>query len=287
MCVGSGTGGRGVHGFMPQTCVSGAGKVKSSQVKSSQIQNGGRQSASFGAHRWRERSGGQISAQPAPLDSPESGHHPHVLALDHRGAPGLQLRAFFRKSTVRQCNTAPGRRRELSGARARAAPMGQDVGRVWRPPAPRVERARPFSDEFWRFGPDKGTSIIFVARRRAAGAAAAMRSRTCSPSACHTPPTHHISRMRVRARHRCLQYAMGAAAEVLLRRRESSRERRVGDGARRRGRQHSSNRAATTGGGRSERELSSEQREVEGYRPAPSLCCGTGPLSRVWSSRRA
>ena len=70
-------------------------QVKSSQVKSSQvIQNGGRQSASFGAHRWRERSGGQISAQPAPLDSPESGHHPHLLVLDHRGAPGLQHRAF-------------------------------------------------------------------------------------------------------------------------------------------------------------------------------------------------
>jgi hypothetical protein len=65
--------------------------LKSSQVK---IQNGGRLSASFGAHRWRERSGGQISAQPAPLDSPESGHHPHLLDLDHRGAPGLQKRAF-------------------------------------------------------------------------------------------------------------------------------------------------------------------------------------------------
>ena len=47
------------------------GPVKSSQV----IQNGGRLSDAFGAHRWRERSGGQISAQPAPLDrvpSPES-----------------------------------------------------------------------------------------------------------------------------------------------------------------------------------------------------------------------
>ena len=93
------------------------------------------------------------------------GHHPHRLGLDHRGAPGLQFRAFFRKSTVRQCNTASGRQWERSGARARAAPMGQGVGRVWRPPAPRVERARPFSDEFWRFGPDKGTSIILVARQ--------------------------------------------------------------------------------------------------------------------------
>ena len=43
--------------------------VKSSQVKSSQvIQNGDRLSAAFGAHRWRERSGGQISAQPAPRE---------------------------------------------------------------------------------------------------------------------------------------------------------------------------------------------------------------------------
>ena len=102
-------------------------------------------------------------AQPAPLDSPELGHHPHRLGLDHRGAPGLQFRAFFRKSTVRQCNTAPGRRRERSGARARAAPMGKGVGRVWRPPAPRVERARPTdpsSTSFDRSGPDKGPSTV-------------------------------------------------------------------------------------------------------------------------------
>jgi hypothetical protein len=70
-------------------------QVKSSQVKSSQvIQNGGRLSAAFGAHRWRERSGGQISAQPAPLDSPESGHHPHLLVLDHRGATGFNIVPF-------------------------------------------------------------------------------------------------------------------------------------------------------------------------------------------------
>ena len=58
----------------------------------------------------------------------------------------------------------------------------------------------------------------------------------CAPHPAHAPYlTHPCSRMRVRARHRCLQHAMGAAAEVLaqLRRtlRESSRERRVGDGA--------------------------------------------------------
>ena len=38
---------------------------------------------------------------------------------------------------------------------------------------------------------------------------------------------------------------------------------------------------STTGGWRGERELSREQREEEGYRPAPSLCCGTGPPTRV------
>ena len=76
-------------------------QVKSSQVKSSQvIQNGGRLSASFGAHRWRERSGGQISAQPAPLDSPESGHHPHLLDLDLCSSPRASISSLFWKSTV-------------------------------------------------------------------------------------------------------------------------------------------------------------------------------------------
>ena len=73
--------------------------------------------------------------------------------------------------------------------------MGQGLGRVWRPPVPRVERARaawPFSEhESWRFGPDKGTSIDFGQATRAAGAAAAKEwSRSyllrCAP---HTPPS--------------------------------------------------------------------------------------------------
>ena len=55
--------------------------------------------------------------------------------------------------------------------------MGQGVGRVWRrrcrASTALVDRARPFSDEFWRFGPDKGTSIDFGQATRAAGAAAA------------------------------------------------------------------------------------------------------------------
>ena len=71
-----------------------SGQVKSSQVK---IQNGGRQSAYFGAHRWRDRSGGQISAQPAPLDSPESGHQgiiPIVLFLIIAAPQGFNFVPF-------------------------------------------------------------------------------------------------------------------------------------------------------------------------------------------------
>ena len=36
-----------------------------------------------------------------------------------------------------------------------------------------IERALPFSDEFWCFGPDKGPPIVFGQATRAAGAAAA------------------------------------------------------------------------------------------------------------------
>ena len=46
---------------------------------------------------------------------------------------------------------------------------------------------------------------------------------------CATPCLRTISRMRVRARHRCLQHAMGAAAKDAER--EQQRDRRVGDGA--------------------------------------------------------
>ena len=125
----------------------------------------------------------------------------HRLLLDHRGAPSHQLRVFFWKSTVRQCKTDPGRRRERSVACARAAPMGQGVGRVWRPPAPRVERARPpFSGEFWRFGPDKGTSIVFGQATRAAGASAARVVDVVSAVRA-THSALHFSRLRARSRH--------------------------------------------------------------------------------------
>eukprot|EP00900_Chrysochromulina_parva_P017841 jgi/Chrpa1/26058/Chrysochromulina_OHIO_Genome00027332-RA len=90
------------------------------------------------------------------------------------------------------------RRWERSGACASArATMGQGAGRVWRPPAPRVERAQPFSDEFWRFGPDKGTSIEFGQATRAAGAAAARVVEVVSAVRA-TPPS--ISHACARAR---------------------------------------------------------------------------------------
>ena len=80
--------------------------------------------------------------------------------------------------------------------------MGQGVGRVWRPPAPRVERALPFSDEFWCFGPDKGPSIVFGQATRAAGAAAARVVEGVFCGARHAPPSN-LTHARAFATHRC------------------------------------------------------------------------------------
>ena len=131
----------------------------------------------------------------------------------------------------------PGRRRERSGSCARAVPMGQGVGRVWRPPAPRDERARPTdpsSTSFDRSGPDKGSST--VQKRFSMMARAVEGAPDCAP---HPATRHLISRMRLRARYtgawqhvpvlqqrRCLR-----RRERSCRERESSRERRAGVGA--------------------------------------------------------
>ena len=135
-----------------ESCTSVRDKM-SSQVQSSQIQNGGRQSASFGAPRWRERSGGQNSAQPAPLwIAPSRGHTVRLDVrldvlldvLDHRGARSRASTSclFQEVYCIRQCKTDPDRRRERSGACASSAPMGQGVRRVsWRPPAGRRRAA--------------------------------------------------------------------------------------------------------------------------------------------------
>ena len=95
--------------------------------------------------------------------------------------------------------------------------MGQGVDRVWRPPAPRVERARgPSPASFWRFGPDKGTSIDFGQATRAAGAAAAKEwSRSLLRCAPHTPPS--------------ISYACALARDTqVMWRRWRARERQMG-----------------------------------------------------------
>ena len=112
--------------------------------------------------------------------------------------------------------------------------MGRGAGRVWRPPAPRVERARPFSDEFWRFGSDKGTSIDFGQATRAVGAAAARVVEIVSAVRA-THPALYFSRMRARSRHTGVA---SMAAQEVDGWREQQRERvsvgcvmRDGDGA--------------------------------------------------------
>ena len=106
--------------------------------------------------------------------------------------------------------------------------MGQGVDRVWRPPAPRVERARPFSGEFWRFGPDKGTSIVFGQATRAAGASAARVVDVVSAVRA-THSALHFSRLRARSRHsqvwRC---GVDCGVEAAEGRREQQREASVG-----------------------------------------------------------
>ena len=83
-----------------------------------------------------------------------------------------------------------------------AVPTGQGVGRALRPPAPRVEHARPFFDEFWRFGLDKGTSIVFGQATRAAGAGAARVVEGVSAVRA-THPVLYLTHARAFATYRC------------------------------------------------------------------------------------
>ena len=160
--------------------------------------------------------------------------------------------------------------------------MGQGVGRVWRPPAPRVERALPFSDEFWCFGPDKGTSIILVARQeRLARRRQSDRGRAFRVRA--TPRPRNISHACVCARdtgacnHRC---SSGGA----LRSRESSRERRGGDGAAPRAAAAARQRADAEGRGR-------RRHDGRHLRPEPPMssrrerrrrACATAAAKPTW-----
>jgi len=93
--------------------------------------------------------------------------------------------------------------------------MGQGVGRqlsvgsgplvTAAPPAPRVEHARPFSDEFWRFGLDKGTSSVFGQATRAAGAAAARVVEVVSAvrATPRSPFLMHARALSRQSTHRC------------------------------------------------------------------------------------
>ena len=66
-----------------------------------------------------------------------------------------------------------------------------------------VERARPFSDDFWRFGPDKGTSIDFWPGNKGSwrGGGKSGRGRFCG--ARHTPRPPFLTHARSLATHRC------------------------------------------------------------------------------------
>ena len=112
--------------------------------------------------------------------------------------------------------------------------MGQGVGRVWRPPAPRVERARPTDPSSTSFdcsGPDKGSST--VQKRFSMMARAVKGAPDCAP---HPATRHLISRMRERALHRCLATcASDAAAEVLVQEREELQRERERERAAERG----------------------------------------------------
>ena len=96
---------------------------KECQVKSSQVQiSMAAAPAAFGAPAGaRDRDGATRRNWHGWILAPSRGFiHPHRLLLDHRGAPGHHLRAFFRKSTVWLCKPDPGRRRERSGRRGGA-----------------------------------------------------------------------------------------------------------------------------------------------------------------------
>ena len=116
--------------------------------------------------------------------------------------------------------------------------MVQGVGRVWRPPAPRVERARPFSDEFWRVGSDKGTPIILG--WRGGGKAIEDVLSECAPHPAHAPYLTHACARATQVP----STFHGCSSE-----REQQREAVCQAGRRRRGRrQRAEGGSGTTGG---------------------------------------
>jgi hypothetical protein len=142
--------------------------------------------------------------------------------------------------------------------------MGQGVGRVWRPPAPRVEQTStrgPSPTSFWRFGLDKGTSIVFGQATRAAGAAAARVVEVVSAVRA-THPVLYLTHARAFVTYRC-----GVDGGARGRRAAGAAERERGRG-RRRGRGDGGRRerlAAARGGGRQlDRRHQEEEAEKKG-----------------------
>ena len=121
-------------------------------------------------------------------------HRLHVH-LDHLGGrrPRASSSCLFQEVySVQQCKTDPSRRRERSGACARAVPMRAkaSVGSGDRR-SPRTSSARPFSEhDFWRFGPDKGTPIDFWPGNKGGwrGGGKSGRGRFCGARHAPRPP---------------------------------------------------------------------------------------------------
>ena len=181
--------------------------------------------------------GAARAAQLAWLDSPESGLYIHIVFFLIIAAPQVTKFVPFSGSQLYgnanpfQADDGSDRGPAQGLSRWAKASVGSGDKYIWRSPVPRVVRALPFSDEFLAFWARQGPVNHSWGQTRTASAAAAKRSRTCSLSARHNAPrpAHApISRMRVRARHRCQQHAMGAAVEVLAQDAEREQQREEG-----------------------------------------------------------
>ena len=115
--------------------------VKSSQVKSSQVFKFKMALASFGIAGASDREGRSRRNRHHWI-APSRGIIPIYLLLIIAAPQGFNIVPFSGSLQYHGSRSTIG---AIGGARA--VPTGQGAGRVWRPPAPRVERARPFSYE--------------------------------------------------------------------------------------------------------------------------------------------
>ena len=143
-------------------------------------------------------------------------------------------------------------------ARARGPPLTSfGVMAFW------PDKGRQGGDGGWRSGGKGGRGRLLSAR--------------------HTLPARTISRMRVRATHRRLQHAMGAAAEVLAQ--DAEREQQREAGRRRRGQQQQRGRTSARRTTSSDRWRS----KVHGAGPRGTRVrhCPPGSVSQVLNCARA